>query len=141
MSLVFDLLIEMDGSRAAAQCKQWRTWNFGIKPVREFLGALTDTGIDRGIFITLAGYTGDAKLLAAKHGIEIVNETGLARMLELTDARFHPVALEILRDQRKFCPKCENEMVLRTAKKGSGAGEQFWGCSACPGCRFRMAKG
>jgi hypothetical protein len=122
-----DLVIEMDGSRSAVQCKQWRTWNVGVKPVREFLGALTDAGVKRGIFITLGGYTGDARALAEKHGIEIVNETGLARMLELTDARFDPVALEILRDQRKFCPKCESEMVLRTAKKGLLAGGQFLG--------------
>jgi hypothetical protein len=58
-------------------CKQWKTWNVGGKPVCEFLGALTDAGIQRGIFITLAGYTGDAKQLAEKHGIEIVNESDL----------------------------------------------------------------
>ncbi len=26
-------------------------------------------------------------------------------------------------------------MVLRTAKKGRTAGQQFWGCSAYPDCR------
>jgi restriction system protein len=33
------------------------------------------------------------------------------------------------------CPICGVEMVLRTAKKGPKAGEQFWGCSAFPKCR------
>lgn len=33
------------------------------------------------------------------------------------------------------CPKCGIEMVLRTAKKGSTQGEQFWGCSDYPRCR------
>lgn len=131
-----DLLIEKAGQRSAVQCKQWKTWNVGVKPMREFLGALKDAGIDEGVFITLGGYTGEAKHLADKHRIEIVNEVGLARMIEATDARFDPETLEILNDTRKFCPKCESELVLRTARKGRGAGGQFWGCSAYPRCRF-----
>jgi hypothetical protein len=134
-----DLVIEKDGQRSAVQCKQWKTWNVGVKAVREFLGALTDAGIQQGIFITLCGYSGEAKQLAEKHGIKIVNETGLAHMLESTDANFDPEALAILRDTRKYCPKCESEMVMRMATKGLGVGKQFWGCSTYPRCRFTMA--
>lgn len=133
-----DLIIEKDGQRSAVQCKQWKTWKVGVKSVREFLGALTHAKIQKGIFITLNGYSGDAKRLADEHGIEIVNQTGLARMLESTDAKFDPEMLSILNDKRKFCPKCEREMLLRTAKKGLGVGRQFWGCSAYPKCRFTM---
>jgi four helix bundle suffix protein len=32
------------------------------------------------------------------------------------------------------CPKCSKPMVLRTAKTGKNAGQQFWGCSAYPDC-------
>ena len=133
-----DLVIEKDNQRAAIQCKQWRTWNVGIKAVREFLGALTDAGIQNGIFITLCGYTGDAKQLAEKHRIEIVNEIGLAQILESTDARFDLETIAILNNKSKSCPKCENEMVLRTATRGLGVGKQFWGCSSYPRCRFTM---
>lgn len=133
-----DLVIEKDGLRLAVQCKQWKSWNVGVKAVREFLGALTDAGISKGIFITLCGYTSEAKQLAEKHGIEIVNEAGLAKMIEDTDAQFDPETLAILRDTRKFCPKCEAEMVLRTATKGQGAGKNFWGCSTFPKCRFTL---
>ena len=52
-----DLLIEKNVIKKAVQCKQWRTWNVGVKAVREFLGALTDAKIEKGIFITLRGYT------------------------------------------------------------------------------------
>lgn len=34
-----------------------------------------------------------------------------------------------------ICPKCGGGMVLRTAKVGSNAGEQFWGCQDYPRCR------
>lgn len=134
-----DLVIEKDGQRAGIQCKQWKTWNVGVKAVREFLGALTDASISKGIFITLCGYSSDAKQLAEKHGIEIVNETGLAKMIEQTDTRFDPDALAILRDTQKFCPKCEAEMVLRTSAKGLSAGRRFWGCSTYPRCRFTLS--
>ena len=133
-----DLVIEKNGTRTAVQCKHWKTWHVGVKAVREFLGALSDAGIQRGLFITLEGCTGDAQQLADKHGIHVVNETDLARMLEVTDARFDPAALEILLDTRKMCPKCERKMVLRTASNGSRTGNKFWGCSGFPRCRFTM---
>lgn len=33
------------------------------------------------------------------------------------------------------CPKCGKPTVLRTAKAGKNAGNQFWGCSAYPDCK------
>ena len=34
--------------------------------------------------------------------------------------------------EQKFCPKCGSTMVLRKVKKGSNAGNEFWGCSKFP---------
>jgi len=133
-----DLIIQKDGQCAAVQCKQWKARNVGVKLIREFLGALTDAGIQKGEFITLRGYTGEAKRLAEKHGIEIVNEIGLSRMIESTDAQFDPEVLKLLHDTRKFCPKCEREMVIRVAERGPNPGSKFWGCSGYPHCQFTM---
>jgi hypothetical protein len=133
-----DLIIQKDGQCAAVQCKQWKTWNVGVKPVREFLGALTDAGIRKGKLITLRGYTGEARQLAEKHDIEIVNEAGLAQLIESTDAQFDPEVLELLHDTRKFCPKCEREMVMRVAGKGPNPGGKFWGCLGYPKCHFTL---
>jgi hypothetical protein len=133
-----DLLIEKDGERTAIQCKQWKTWNVGVRQVREFLGALTHANIPKGIFITLRGYTGDAKKFADEHNIDMLNETDLNELLDSSGARFDPQTLALLHDTRKFCPKCERELVIRTARKGEGAGQQFWGCSAYPKCRFTL---
>jgi four helix bundle suffix protein len=38
-------------------------------------------------------------------------------------------------DRIPACPKCSKPMVLRTAKSGKNAGQQFWGCSAYPDCK------
>ncbi|MBR6943951.1 MAG: NERD domain-containing protein [Fibrobacter sp.] len=37
----------------------------------------------------------------------------------------------------KICPKCGKPLVLRTAKKGENAGNQFWGCSGFPKCWYK----
>lgn len=36
----------------------------------------------------------------------------------------------------RLCPKCGNDLVLRTAKRGSNKGNEFYGCSAFPKCRY-----
>lgn len=39
-------------------------------------------------------------------------------------------------NQVPYCPKCGSPLVLRTAKKGDKAGNQFYGCSNFPKCRY-----
>ncbi|MEG1947342.1 MAG: NERD domain-containing protein [Lachnospiraceae bacterium] len=34
------------------------------------------------------------------------------------------------------CPKCNGELIVRTAKKGKYAGKQFYGCSNYPNCKY-----
>jgi hypothetical protein len=33
------------------------------------------------------------------------------------------------------CPSCGAPMVVRTARRGAGAGRKFWGCSKYPVCK------
>lgn len=40
-------------------------------------------------------------------------------------------------DNKKICARCGAELVLRIAKKGEHAGEQFYGCSRFPKCRYK----
>lgn len=37
-----------------------------------------------------------------------------------------------------ICPRCGGKLVLRTASKGANAGNQFWGCTNFPKCRFTI---
>jgi four helix bundle suffix protein len=39
------------------------------------------------------------------------------------------------RSEKKPCPRCGKPMTLRTARKGTNSGQQFWGCSGYPDCR------
>lgn len=47
-----------------------------------------------------------------------------------------PVAASEPAEALLRCPRCGNELVLRTAKKGNNAGNQFYGCSNFPKCRY-----
>jgi hypothetical protein len=127
-----DLIVESPTEKLVVQCKHWRKWTVGVRHIREFLGTLTDSKISKGIFITLVGYSDDAKQLADKHGIQILDEADITNMLAESGLMYSKEFSKLFSDDRKFCPKCENVMVLRTAKV---KGNQFWGCSNYPRCR------
>jgi len=133
-----DLVIEKNGARKAVQCKQWKSGTVQEKMVQEFAGALQRAEIPAGVLVTLGGGTGPAKALAEEQGVEILEESQLVRMLAAADAEHDPVVLELLNDQRKFCPKCESEMVLRAAPAGPNSRGQLWGCSTWPQCDYTM---
>ena len=38
--------------------------------------------------------------------------------------------------QELICQRCGSALVFRTAKKGENAGNQFYGCSNFPKCRY-----
>lgn len=44
------------------------------------------------------------------------------------------------KEQALICPRCNATMVLRVAKKGSNIGEEFYGCSNFPKCRYSLKK-
>lgn len=40
------------------------------------------------------------------------------------------------KEQNNICPKCGSRLVFRVAKKGANEGNQFYGCSNYPKCRY-----
>jgi len=130
-----DLIVISAEGDTMIQCKHWKTWNVGVREVRELLGAKVDSGIDAAIFITLRGYTADAKSLSKKHNVVILNEADVMQMIRETRPDLQSRIHTLLDEKSKRCPKCENQMVLRTAKKGENIGKQFWGCSTYPRCK------
>ena len=53
---------------------------------------------------------------------------------------FKALGIKMPKSSLKTCPKCGSPLVLRTAKKGTNAGKQFWGCSGFPNCRYVESK-
>jgi restriction system protein len=130
-----DLILKSATEHFAVQCKHWRKSAVGVKEIREFLGALTDNKIPKGIYVTLVGYSNEAKQLADKHGIQILKESDLIKMLEQSALTFSNEISKLLSDERKFCPKCESELIVKTNRMN---GAKFWGCSTFPYCMFTL---
>jgi hypothetical protein len=129
-----DLFIEKDGVRGAVQCKQWTQWKIQARTVREFVGAMYLEGIEQGVMVIPGGCTPPAQSLADEQRIKILGEADLGRMLEAVEAGADHELLELINDRRKLCPKCDSELVLRSAR--AHPEQQFWGCSAYPRCDY-----
>jgi len=50
--------------------------------------------------------------------------------------KMHVQSLKDRFAEKTNCPKCRSLLVLRTAKSGKNAGNQFYGCSNFPACRY-----
>ena len=50
--------------------------------------------------------------------------------------RQHVASLKERFSSTTTCPKCGSSLVLRTAKSGTNAGSQFYGCKKYPACRY-----
>ena len=140
-----DLILHKEGERLIVQCKQWRVFKVGVKPVRELYGVLMAERADGAIFVTSGTYTQEARDFAAGKPLELLDGESLCRLIEpvrtqpsaLLVASAIPVATEgtIALVDVPACPVCQRQMVRRTASKGANAGSQFWGCAAYPKCR------
>ena len=130
-----DLILKSPTEHFAVQCKHWRKSAVGVKEIREFLGALTDSKIPKGIYVTLVGYSNEAKQLADKHGIQILNESDLVKMLEQSAFTSSGEISKLFSEEKKFCPKCESELIVKTNRMN---GTKFWGCSTFPYCMFTL---
>ena len=139
-----DLWLRKDGNRYLVQCKQWKTLKVGVKVVREMYGLVAAHQAAGAIIISSGMFTQEAKTFARNKPLDLVEGQQLAAMIESvrkSGAQQTPQSIQanptpaIVTGATPLCPKCGAAMMLRTAKKGSNAGQQFWGCSQYPKCR------
>lgn len=130
-----DLRLSQGSAVTLLQAKHWRVYRVGVKPVRELQGIVSAEKAAGGIVVTSGTFTADAVSFAEKAGIRLIAGEELSRMIQAIQAGDTPKALGMVKDGPPTCPKCLAAMVLRTARTGSNAGSQFWGCSRYPQCR------
>jgi restriction system protein len=73
---------------------------------------------------------------------EFIHEGGYTEQLaaaRLEERRRQKGAQSDRTDEAPTCPACGKAMMLRTARKGSQSGSQFWGCLGYPECRGTRA--
>ncbi len=123
------------------QCKAWTKKEVGVKEVREFLGVMTSIGCPLGIYVTIAGYTPDARAFSARNNIQLLGAEQLldeisklprasqASLLEQTTAGDYTTP---------SCPSCGTKLVSKTKRSFANGDQIFWGCRNFPRCRHTM---
>jgi len=143
-----DLVLTKAGQTILVQCKQWKAFDVGVKPVRELLGVVASRKAHRGILVTSGRFTQGAVRFAEANPIELLDGPPLAKMIAGVQAGLtaqapasqtpvvsRPAPAVAPAASAPLCPICNSSMARRTANKGPNAGKPFWGCSGYPRCR------
>jgi restriction system protein len=137
-----DVDLSKGGKRYLVQCKQYRASKVGVPKVRELAGVVATEKAAGGIFVSSGRYTKEARRFAAKSRIQLIDGRALAKLMDLESGGLKGKGEVNNETKAGPCPRCGKTLVLRTARRGKNAGQQFYGCSGFPDCRYaRSAKG
>ena len=141
-----DLVLSKGTEKYLVQCKQWKAFKVGVDVVRELYGVMAAKGAAGGFVVTSGRFTEDAAGFASGRNLKLIDGPLLHDLIrQARSSRGQTPAPQsgpslvsaAPADTPSVpgCPTCSKPMVKRTAKRGANAGEEFWGCSAYPGCR------
>jgi restriction system protein len=132
-----DLILRKGRETSLVQCKQWKATVVGVTVVRELYGVMAAKGATSGYVVTSGSFSADAQAFARGLNIELIGGPRLFEMIRQARLAADPLVPTAAptATAAPTCPKCNAQMVLRTAGKGAKAGSPFWGCSKFPGCR------
>lgn len=145
-----DLILTKAGETFFVQCKQWRAFSVGVDVVRELYGVMAARGAAGGMVVTSGQFTKPAVEFADGRNIELIDAPKLHALLQR--ARSSRPAESLPRPAGTAtstapsesisppdCLQCGKPMTRRTARRGSNAGTEFWGCTGYPKCRNTRA--
>jgi restriction system protein len=134
-----DLVLQRDGRRSLVQCKQWKAFSVGRPVLQQMFGIMTAEGADEAIIVTSGRFTGEAREFANGKPMQLLDGSNLLELVKSvqagreTGSNVVPEPAQAPTPPR--CPRCDKEMVLRTARRGKLAGGTFWGCTSYPACK------
>ena len=116
------------------RCRGWNVVSVGIRDVRDLLGVMWEEKVNEGAIVSSASFTEEARTLARKHNIHLLDGADLAS--KLADApKGRSAALLAAATEgeywRPMCPSCGVKMEARSVSKYS---KKFWGCPNHPRC-------
>lgn len=140
-----DLRLRRGNETFLVQCKQWRAVRVGVDVVRELYGVMAAEGSTGGFVVTSGQFTPDAQAFATGRNIKLIDGKllfGLIQQARASQNARAPASVPSPALSAKpqvvtvpSCPKCNSQMVLRTARRGANAGGEFWGCTRYPACK------
>tara|TARA_B100001059_G_scaffold53555_1_gene47823 strand:- start:66628 stop:67512 length:885 start_codon:yes stop_codon:yes gene_type:complete len=130
-----DLHLTADDSKIyLVQCKHWKASKVPVNIVRELYGVMMAKSAVGAFVVTSGQFTDDAQAFANGKNIKLIDGRLLASAIKGQDTQQNKPRISTVASAIN-CPVCSSDMVLRTAKKGQNAGNQFYGCSRYPSCR------
>ncbi len=134
-----DLILRKAGRTLLVQCKQWKVFSVGAPVIREMFGLLTAERADEAIVVTSGSFTREATNFAVGKPIRLVDGTELLALVRSVQNHSHDFPPNVETKSEPYslptCPNCGKSMMLRTARRGRNAGNQFWGCPNFPDCK------
>ena len=139
-----DLALTKGTETFLVQCKQWKAYKVSVDVVRELYGTMAAKGAAGGFVVTSGRFTDDARKFADGRNVQLVDGSKLFALIKQAKqslaATAQPATSKPQTTTPKAvaatsCPLCSSNMVKRTARNGSNAGNEFWGCSTFPKCR------
>lgn len=140
-----DLVLRKNNEKFFVQCKQWKAYKVGVEVVRELYGVMAAHGAAGGFVVTSGRFTDAATEFAQGRNMKLVDGSVLLKLIQhAKSARTATAAPGIAASAKPVastdavapsCPQCAKTMVRRSAKKGTHAGQEFWGCVAYPSCK------
>lgn len=117
------------------QCKHWKAGKVPVNVVRELFGVMTAENAQGGFVVTSGQFTAEAQNFADKTNIKLIDGKLLVGSIKGRSTEEYRQTAKTTPN----CPVCNSSMVVRTARKGVNAGNQFYGCSRFPDCRGTRA--
>ena len=134
-----DLILHSDSGQLLVQCKHWKVYRVGVKPVRELFGVMVSEGAVGAILVTGGSFTTEARSWAAGKPLLLVDGSQFIAQANQSQSGQALPLLEAVQAARQStvpaCPVCSRRMQKRVARSGANAGSEFWGCPAFPRCR------
>lgn len=133
-----DIWMRKDGQLTLVQCKHWKSRKVGIQILREMYAVMIEHGASKMIVVTSGNFTSEAIKYALDKRLWLINGGELVHMIEQVRNRPTEKILEVTppKSTTPLCPSCHAPLVMRTAKRGPNKGNQFYGCSSYPRCRY-----
>ena len=139
-----DVHITRGGRHYLVQCKNWKAKKVGVKVVREMLGLVTAHRAAGAVIMTTGSFTQEAEAFARNQPVELMDGSQVlkfvlaARGPSPKRARVVAASTSALAAEPSapVCPRCGSPLKIRRARNGSHAGQEFWGCTAYPRCKY-----
>lgn len=77
-----DLILSKDGERTFVNCKHWRVWEVGDRPLAELHGYMNGAGAERAVMLTTGKFSQKARDFARRHNLRLIDGSGIFELIQ-----------------------------------------------------------